>query len=369
MALETPEFISNDVNEIAEDMIFFYELATGKKIQPTDVERLLINAFAYREALLRSDINSAARQNLVDFSNFPILDYLGKLVGVNRLEAVKSQTTIEIYLQSPHPNLVIQSGTRFSNSDGSAVFATTEDLIVNNTTDQVTAVCESVNNGEQYNDFLSNSITTLVDVFPHFSSAANIDNSSGGSGEETDGQLRERIKIAPASFSVAGPTDAYKFYALSVNPSIIDVNVPKDPPIPGQVNVYILSDVVPTPQSILDAVKLKLSGEKVIPLTDYVVVSSAINVDYQILVNLHLFGDADDQIISSKVNSLLLVYTNDRKKKLGLDVVRNKIISLCMIDGVYNADLSNLLTDLTIAENEFANCTNISINILGYTNG
>ena len=39
-----------------------YEARTGKKLQPAHIERLLINTYAYRETLLRQQINEAYRQ-------------------------------------------------------------------------------------------------------------------------------------------------------------------------------------------------------------------------------------------------------------------------------------------------------------------
>ena len=118
MALVIPEFISRDVNEITSDMIAFYETATGKLLQPAQPERLLINTFAYREAILRNAINDASLQNLVEFSRYPILDYLAQLVSVTRLQALKAQTNINFNLLTGHSALTITQGTRVSNNDG-----------------------------------------------------------------------------------------------------------------------------------------------------------------------------------------------------------------------------------------------------------
>jgi hypothetical protein len=48
---------------------------------------------------------------------------------------------------------------------------------------------------------------------------------ANGTDDETDEELRERIRLAPSQFSVAGPTGAYKFFAKSAHPSIVDVSV------------------------------------------------------------------------------------------------------------------------------------------------
>ena len=367
MELEIPEFISRDVNEITADMISFYESATGKSLQPAQPERLLINCFAYREAILRSAINDAAMQNLVDFARFPILDYLGALVGSTRLEAKKAITIVEFNLTSGHASVTIQAGTRVSNLDGTAIFSVIDDTFVASGVDVINVSCQSENAGLAYNNYLAGSINTLLDTFVGFDFCSNIDNSSGGSDEETDIQFRSRIKLAPSAFSVAGPRDAYKYFAYSANPLIKDVNVSS--PFGGQVNIYPLTDIVPTPQSVLDEVYNICNDEKIRPLTDTVNVIAPTPIDYAIAIDLTLYKNADDVLIINTITTALNNYTVEKAGKMGIDIIRNQIISLAMIDGVYNASLTSLVSDIVINDNQFGNCTGISLNIIGYNNG
>ena len=80
--MEAPEFISIDPQTIISEIKSDYEQMTGQTLYPGQVEQLLINALAYREVLLRTQIQNAATQNLVAFSSAPFLDFLGDLVGV-----------------------------------------------------------------------------------------------------------------------------------------------------------------------------------------------------------------------------------------------------------------------------------------------
>lgn len=75
MALPTPEFINRDPQTIIAEMKADYEARTGKTLEPAQVETLLINAFAYRESLLRNQIQDAALQNLVAFARYPMIDF------------------------------------------------------------------------------------------------------------------------------------------------------------------------------------------------------------------------------------------------------------------------------------------------------
>jgi phage-related baseplate assembly protein len=367
MELVIPEFLDRNVNDITLDMISFYETATGKTLQPAQPERLLINTFAYREALLRNAINDAALQNLVDFSRFPILDYLGQIVGVNRLEAQKAVTNIEFNLLTGHTALTIQTGTRVSNATGTAIFSVIADAFVGLGINTIVVKCEAETAGILFNNYLAGSLNVLLDAFTGFDFCSNIDNTSGGSDSETDIQLRARIKLAPSSFSVAGPRDAYKFFAYSANPAIIDVSVTN--PIPGQVNIYPLTSTVPTPQSILDEVFVICNGDKVRPLTDTVLVVAPTPINYSISLDLTLYVNSDDVAIIQQVTEALNVYSTDKAGKMGIDIIRNQIIALGIVDGVYNANLTSMVSDLVINDTSFGNCTSIIVNVVGYNNG
>ena len=88
-SLPPPVFVNDadglNPNLILADMIAEFEAAADRTLYPAQVERLLINLYAYRESLVRNAIQYAAQQNLLAFASFPMLDYLGQLLGVTRL--------------------------------------------------------------------------------------------------------------------------------------------------------------------------------------------------------------------------------------------------------------------------------------------
>ncbi|MEW5885467.1 MAG: baseplate J/gp47 family protein [Pseudomonadota bacterium] len=78
--------LEDDPQAISAELVRAFEAASGKTLYPAQVERLFVDLIAYRETLLRGLINDVARQNLVAYARAPMLDYLGELVGVARLE-------------------------------------------------------------------------------------------------------------------------------------------------------------------------------------------------------------------------------------------------------------------------------------------
>jgi phage-related baseplate assembly protein len=362
--LKPIEFVHEDAALIIAESKAYLETLINRQIAPADIEMLLIQALAYREQLIRAGLNEAARQNLVSFARTSALEYLGQLVGVTRLPASGALCTIQFSLVSGHNGVTIPEGLRVQSTDGKIIFQTTESKVcaVGVTTANVLAIASTP--GMAGNGYIANKINIILDPQAFISTAQNTDETKGGANEETDDELRERIKLAPASFSVAGPVDAYKFFAKSANPSIVDVAVTS--PEPGQVNIYPLLEggEMPTTE-ILDAVQAICNGDKIRPLTDTVVTDTPTVLTYGIVVNLTLLTTAVSPTVQANVVAALNAYKEARKNKLGLDVVRAKISSLCMIEGVYNAVVTTPVANIVAGPEVYTQCTSITVNIVG----
>lgn len=366
MALDEPIFIESDPAVIITEMVAYYEDAVGFKLSPGQAEMLLIQAFAYREQLLRVQANEAAKQNLLAFARYPMIDYLGELVGVSRLPASKASASIQFNLVTGHPALVIPAGIRIQSIDGKVVFVTLTDktVLVSDTTVSVLAECTT--EGAAGNLYEVGEISIILDPQAYVSSASNLSVTAGGADAENDDGIRERIRLAPSSFSCAGPDDAYVYFAKSAHPLIIDVGIMS--PIPGQVNVYPLLENAETPSiEILNAVDAKLNPRKVRPLNDTVVVAAPTKNEYTIEVNVTLLTGAIESAVEQQILKNLTIYADDRKKKLGRDAVLTQIIAKTNIDEVYEVELLHPTIDITTDFSQVAFCTAISVNIIGYS--
>ncbi len=92
----------------------------------------------------------------------------------------------------------------------------------------------------------------------------NLTASSGGSEQEDNDRLRERIKLAPESFTNAGSKMAYRFHAMQAHPNVVDVAV-LSLSVPGTVELYPLLSTGLPDDSILTLVESFCSDEKVRP--------------------------------------------------------------------------------------------------------
>ncbi|MCO5285216.1 MAG: baseplate J/gp47 family protein [Chitinophagaceae bacterium] len=364
--MEAPVFLNIDPEAIKSAIKADYEQMTGRILQPGQVEQLLINAFAYREYLLRAQINDAARMNLVEFSRAPFLDYLGQLVGVRRLTASPAVCTIKFIFGMGHGAVTVPAGIRIQSIDGQVVFITDTSVSVDAFTDEVTVSATCAASGVSGNNYEVNKISVILDPQPYLQSAQNTDTTNGGADAESDDDLRLRIKLAPESFSNAGSKGAYEYFARSANPAIADVSVTS--PSPGQVNIYPLLEGGEIPNSVvLDEVAAACNSDKIRPLTDSVTVAAPSEVNYAITVSLTLVtGNIDSEIISV-VTAQLQEYADSRKNKIGLDVVIENIIKRCMVDGVYSVTVSSPAATIVVGANEVAKCTAITVTVGGYS--
>lgn len=361
--LPTPIFVEADAAVIQQEMIAFYENATGKILRPGQPEMLLINALAYREFLFRYKVNEAAKQNLVAFATAPVLDYLGQLVGVERLPASSAVCTLTIELVAGHGNLVIPAGLRVASTDGRVVFATdiAIEVSVGANVVSVDATCLQV--GAIGNAYAPSTISVIQDPQPYISTISNTQTTNGGGDAETDEQLRARIKLAPSIFSVAGPSGAYEYWAKTASPNIIDVAVRSV--VPGRVEIYPLMESGTTPSAILTSVFEICDDKKVRPLTDTVQVLAPTPYQYELAVNLTLLDSADQDVENTRANDALTAYSQLKRKKLGQDIVPSQIVQALASDGLYNIVVTNPSASIVLDINQYAECTGITINFVG----
>src|SRR5579871_5023877 len=166
-SLPAPVFVNDsdgtDPNLILADMITAFESSSGRTLQPAQVERLLIDLYAYRESLVRNAVQYAGQQNLLAFAAFPMIDYLGALVGVTRLQAQPATTTLQFTLANALTvNYTIAAGTQVGSSDGQAIFVTNSELIINAGVITATVSATATVAGAAANGFLAGQINVLL---------------------------------------------------------------------------------------------------------------------------------------------------------------------------------------------------------------
>jgi phage-related baseplate assembly protein len=375
LSLPPPVFVNDadglDPNLILADMIAEFEAAAERTLQPAQVERLLINLYAYRESLVRNAIQYAAEQNLLAFASFPMLDYLGQLLSVTRLASQPAVTTLQFTLTGALTvPFTIPAGTLAGTSDGQFAFATTATIVLAAGATIASVAAAATAPGAGANGYLAGQINVLLNPNALIASVTNTSTTTGGSAPESDDHLRTRIQAAPNQFSVAGPIGAYRFFAIGADPSIVDAQVVS--PAPGSVNVYVLTGPVtrqpsPAPNSagvansaLLAKVAAVLNADTMRPLTDTVNVLAVTEVDYQVTATVTLYSDADPTATIIAATTAVQELALELAAKIQRDIVPSQIIAALSVAGVYGVALSSpTLTPLTAGQ--WANCTMVSL--------
>ena len=367
------QFITLDPDGVVASLIAKYESLTGRTLQPAQAERIIFNAIGYRISLVEQAINETANKCFAVFATGQALEEIGRPLGVFRLPASVATCTIRFNLVAGHGALTIPAGIRVQSTDGQVVFITTESKSILADDDTADIKAECLTEGIIGNEYDPGDISVILDPQPYITTAANLDVTANGGNTESDEELRERIFLAPDSFSVAGPKGAYKFFAKSAHPNIVDVAVTigheVDPPhdvIPGQVDIFpLMADGEDPDSEIIDAVLAVCNDEKVRPLTDTVVVKAPTKTNYAITIELTLLTDAVQADVEALVTANLEAYVEARKNKLGIDVVLTQIIAASQVPGVYKVNVVSPVADLEALENEWNNCTGITVTTVG----
>lgn len=361
-------FLETDAETIRSQIITGFEKASGDTLAAGDPRRLFLLSIADVIIQQRTAINLAAQQNLLSYAQGGYLDALGQLLAVERMAESKAVTTIEFTLSQALGSVyTIPAGTQVTN--GVVTFETDEDLLIpiGQTKGEVSASCTVA--GPVGNDYLAGQISTIVTPMTFVSGAQNTTITTGGADAESDPDFADRIRLAPNSFSVAGPEKAYVYHAKSVSPAIIDVKV--DSPTPGEVDVYVLliDGTLPT-EDTLEQIEEHLSDENIRPLTDYVVVKAPTASNYEI--ELHYWISQEDSSkaaqIQADVEAAVEQYRLWQQTKIGRDITPGKLLQLVFAAGASRVDDSKLKPAAwkKLEAMQVAQCTKVNVVYEGY---
>ena len=181
---------------------------------------------------------------------------------------------------------------------------------------------------------------------------------------EDDERFRTRIQMSLEGLTTAGSRASYEFHALSTSAKVKDVDVTSQ--TAGTVKVAILStEGQGTADSdLINAVKKQLNAEHIRPLTDTVLVESAVILPYEIRATLTLYPSVLESVVMANVNQAITHYAN-KQHLLGIDITLSGIYSALHQEGVQNVKLTQPLADLIVQPHQAAYCSQIQLKVGG----
>lgn len=319
--IEEINFVETNAEEITNRLIGRFEEYTGETLFPGDERRMFLQGFAYVLADTEIHINETGRGNLLRYASGAQLDALGELYGNARLEGEFASVEMQINIsQAQAMDIVIPQGTRVT-PDGTHFFALDEDVTFEANIVELSKIVSAtaVETGEDYNGFLIGQINKLVESNEYVSSVKNTIPSFGGAEPEGDENYRERLRVAPFSFSVAGPSNAYKSIAMSASGDIGDVYVHS--PSAGVVEIVVVKEGGIIPESndeLLADILEACNADDVRPLTDKVQVVPATAVEVNI--NVQYYVPNNDVSVMMSVMNAVNDYIDWQTAKIGRDI-------------------------------------------------
>lgn len=139
---------------------------------------------------------------------------------------------------------------------------------------------------------------------------------------EDDETYRQRLAVAPESWSTAGPVGAYLFWALSASGEVLDVAVYSEDEgvaLAPHVRVAILSregDGSADPD-LLATVRSALRRDDIRPLADLVTVESASGIAFDVTVALKVRAGASAALVTQAARARIEAYCSGRLRWIG----------------------------------------------------
>lgn len=339
----TVQFLETDALGIYNTTLEEFTDWLGEALYPGDERRIFAETVAMILMNVYSKIDDAAKQRMLRYARGEVLDAIGERLHVERLPPEAASDTFRFSVEEARTqNIVIPQGTRMT-QDGEIYFATDNVAIIEAGQMYVDAQATCTTAGEAYNNIDSGGITTLVDKIPYVS-VTNLNGTTGGDDgepytEEGDDRYRERIHLAPASFSVAGPNGAYKYYTLSANSQIVDAYI--DVPSACVVNIYPLlaGGEIPS-EDILSEVEEVLSADDIRPLTDQVTAVAPSQVTYDIELTYYCTeeNEAAAVMLIETEGGVIDNYIAWQSESLGRDINPDMLRGLIMSPSGHDMD-------------------------------
>lgn len=220
-------FIETSAKDVLDTVLTDLENGVTEPLYPGDERRIYGEALAQLIVAVYNTVNEKCRERLLRYARGSVLDALGENRDTTRLEATLATTTLRFGIEAPMAtNIIIPAGLRVT-GDFTHYFLTDETVVLPAGSLYVQVTASAEYGGEEYNGIAAGEVKNIVDIseVPMIDYVTNIDETNGGGDSESDDAYRERIRESENKLSTAGPSKAYRYWAISANPRVSDAVV------------------------------------------------------------------------------------------------------------------------------------------------
>ncbi|TNI75393.1 baseplate J/gp47 family protein [Aeromonas media] len=178
--------------------------------------------------------------------------------------------------------------------------------------------------------------------------------------KEDDDAVRMRALLAWDGLSVAGPTGAYEYFALSADGKVADAKGSSPAPAEALVTILSTEGDGTADAALIAKVTQALSHDDRRPVADRLTVQSAGIIHYTITAQLHISSQgAEADVILQAARDQLAAFINPRRR-IGVEVPRSAIDAALHVQGV-NKVVLNGWADITPSPTQAAYCTGFTV--------
>ncbi|MGN5114967.1 baseplate J/gp47 family protein [Aeromonas jandaei] len=179
---------------------------------------------------------------------------------------------------------------------------------------------------------------------------------------EDDEALILRALMAWDGLSVAGPTGAYEYFALSADGKVADAKGSSPSGTVAIVTILSTEGDGTADAALIAKVDKALSHEDKRPVGDRLTVQSAGILHYTITARLHVSSQgAEAEVILQTARDRLAAFINPRRR-IGVEVPRSAIDAALHVQGVSKVDLIDW-ADITPSPTQAAYCTAFTVEL------
>ncbi len=321
-------FLETDAQAISDEILTALEDAVEETLYPGDERLVFGEALAMVMMQAYNYLDDRAKQRFLRYASGEVLDALAENAGVERIAPTPAVDVARFSLSMARErNTVVPQGTKITH-DGLTFFSTDAAAIIpaGELSVDVAVTCET--EGEEHNGIVAGAITTMVDVLPHVTGVENLNGTAGGDDgeeytEEGDERLRERVRLANAAKSTAGPQDAYVYHALSADASIVDVGVESPSPCEIVICPLLEGGTLPDAALLEKITSIFHNGSKQIrPMTDRVTARPPTEVTYDIELKYYCLPENEKAAVNlvEREGGLIDAYIAWQSEKLGRSI-------------------------------------------------
>lgn len=346
-------------NDILQRMKDEYSTLTGNcvpELSDTDIRMKILAGEIYNDEVNLEYIKNQMFAKTATGSN---LDLHALDRGLERKQATKATGSVvfSITLESDS-NITIPAGTIVATSGATAYcFVTDEDAVLPIGDTSVEVNCTAQQGGKASN-VAKGKIDVIVTTVNNVESVTNTSAFTGGTDEETDDELRERILDSYVYVSNGTNSAYYKRLAMSVD-GVTGVNVAPKIRGVGTVDVYICSGKASASSDLIAQVQQLMDEQRELNVDVLVCNATPSKIDLSLYVTLKDGFDFDSVCddIKEAVNSYM------DSLSIGDSVLQTHLGNVVMsVDGVYTYRWnSTSTTDFNMAVDSFPVLNSLTI--------